>query len=458
MTLHLDQHADRQEGTQDELVHYLSPPTRRYPTGTPDTWASRRGVVMNSLRHTAVLRTAVVILAGGMILSAGVEVAAAAALAPTATTAQVSAVHPTSVTVNGSVNPNGTATSWYVQYGVSTNAAYGSQTASKSAGAGNVNVKVSDLLVGLSPATSYHYRFVASSSAGTAYGGDGTFNTSAAPAVVTGAASHVTSTTASLNAMVNPEGLATSWYFQFGPTAGYGTKTATKSLAPGPIDVAVTSAVANLTAQATYHYRVVASSSAGKTYGTDVVVVTGAPLTLNASLPTIGYGHFVTLSGMLESGLPGKEVTIESKRFNEATFAGVATTTTGPGGTWDYVAQPSARTTYKAVASNGSSSPVVVSVRPSVSLNVSSSNHLSTSVFGAVPFGSHVLQLQRLSFGTWVTWKSVRLNSSARATFITLLPKGRTTIRMAIGPFVFGIDQAAPGYLAGISRTLIYRR
>jgi len=58
--------------------------------------------------------------------------------------------------------------------------------------------------------------------------------------------------------------------------------------------------------------------------------------------------------------------------------------------------------------------------------------------------------------GTWVMWKSVRLSQNGVATFATALPKGRTTIRMAIGPFIVGIDQAAPGYLAGFSRTLTY--
>ncbi len=403
------------------------------------------------------LRSGAVLLTGALVLSAGVGLASAATVAPSATTAQVSAVHPTSATVNGSVNPNGTATNWFVQYGLSTDAAFGSQTASKSAGAGTADLSVSGSLAGLAPATSYHYRVVASSSAGTSYGGVGTFNTTAAPAVVTGPASHVTSTSATLNATVNPEGISTNWFFQFGVTTSYGSTTSSRLLAAGPSDVAVSYGVANLSAQATYHYRVVAKSSAGTTYGTDVLVVTGEPLTLNAASGIIGYGRFVTLSGTVENGAAGTQVTIESQRFNATAFTGLASTTTGTGGVFSYVAQPTARTTYRAVISSGSSSPVTVSVRPTVSLNVDRTGHLSTSVFGSVSFGSHVLQLQRLSSGNWVMWKSVRLSSSARATFITALPKGNTTIRMAIGPFVVGIDQAAPGYLAGISRTLIYR-
>jgi hypothetical protein len=404
------------------------------------------------------LRAGVVVLAGALVLSSGVASAGAGTLAPVATTAQASSVTPAAATVTGSVNPKGTATNWYFQYGPSTNAAYGNQTASRSAGAGTGTHAVAASLTGLAPSTSYHFRIVASSSAGTTYGGDGTFNTTAIPAVVTIAASHVTSNSASLNATVNPEGLSTKWYFEYGLTAAYGTKTHAATIPAGPNFVSVTQAVANLNAVGSYHYRIVAVNSAGTAYGNGLLVVTGAPITLNASPAIMGYGGFVSLSGTLSSGAVGTQVTIESERFDATTFTGLATTTTASGGTWSYVAHPSARTTYKAVVTTGSSSPVVVSTRPAVSIRIGTTSRITTSVVGAISFGARVLQLQRLSAGTWVTWKSVRLNSLGRATFATSLPMGRTTIRMAIGPAVIGIDQAGPGYLAGMSRTLVYSR
>lgn len=404
------------------------------------------------------LASGVAVLAGVLMLSSGVALAGAAVLAPVATTAQASAVSPTTAHVNGSVNPNGTATSWYFQYGVSTNTAYGSQTASQSAGAGTSLRTFTASLTGLAPSTSYHYRIVASSSAGTTYGGDGTFNTTAIPSVVTIAASHVTSSSANLNATVNPEGLLTKWYFQYGLTSAYGMKTASATIAAGPSFVSVTKAIANLNAIGSYQYRIVAVNKAGTAYGNGLVVVTGAPITLDASPAIIGYGGYVSLSGTLSSGKAGTQVTIESQRFDATAFTGLATTTTGTGGAWSYVAKPAVRTTYKAVVTTGSSSPVLVSVRPAVSIRIGAASRITTTVVGATSFGSRVLQLQRLSSGRWVTWKSVRLNSLARATFATSLPIGHTTIRMAIGPAVIGIDQAAPGYLAGMSRAVVYSR
>src|SRR5438874_1038497 len=82
-------------------------------------------------------------------------------------------VGPTSATVTGTVNPGGVSTTWYVEYGTSTT--YGSKTASSGAGAGTANVPVSATLPGLAQGTTYHYRVVAMSTAGTSRGADGVF-------------------------------------------------------------------------------------------------------------------------------------------------------------------------------------------------------------------------------------------------------------------------------------------
>src|SRR5438128_10403848 len=75
----------------------------------------------------------------------------AAASAPTASTGPVTTVGPTTATVSGSVNPNGTATTWYVEYGTSTS--YGSKTAAESIGSGTSTAAISAPLTGLTSGT-----------------------------------------------------------------------------------------------------------------------------------------------------------------------------------------------------------------------------------------------------------------------------------------------------------------
>ena len=151
---------------------------------------------------------------------------AAVAAAPTAITGPVTSVGPATATVTGTVNPNGQATTWFVEYGTSTS--YGSKTSNVSAGSGTANAAVSASLTGLAPGTTYHYRVVASNSSGTTRGADGIFTTSSTPVAVTGSATNVTVTSATLNGTVDPNGRTTKWYFEYGTSTSYGAKTAEK--------------------------------------------------------------------------------------------------------------------------------------------------------------------------------------------------------------------------------------
>jgi Ca2+-binding RTX toxin-like protein len=93
--------------------------------------------------------------------------------APAVITGAVSAVFPHSATLGGLVNPQGAATTYHFEYGTST--AYGSSTPNANAGAGNADQQVSAPISGLRALTSYHYRLVATSAAGTTLGVDREF-------------------------------------------------------------------------------------------------------------------------------------------------------------------------------------------------------------------------------------------------------------------------------------------
>jgi hypothetical protein len=95
---------------------------------------------------------------------------------PTATvaTGAPTSITDTSATLNGTVNPNGTSTTVYFQYG--TTAAYGSQTANQVfTGSTSQNVTVN--ITGLTGGLTYHYRLVAKNGGGTITGSDISFQT-----------------------------------------------------------------------------------------------------------------------------------------------------------------------------------------------------------------------------------------------------------------------------------------
>ncbi|MFL5883579.1 MAG: N-acetylmuramoyl-L-alanine amidase [Thermoleophilaceae bacterium] len=96
---------------------------------------------------------------------------------PAATTGTVTAIGSSTATVTGTVNPNGATTTYFFQYGTSTSYGNAAPSPAASAGSGTSAQSVSATLAGLRPKAKYHYRLVASNSAGTTYGADRTFTT-----------------------------------------------------------------------------------------------------------------------------------------------------------------------------------------------------------------------------------------------------------------------------------------
>jgi hypothetical protein len=100
------------------------------------------------------------------------------------------------------------------------------------------------------------------------------------PAVKTLAASELTQTTATLNGVVNANGLTSSIIFEYGTTTEYG-QTIIPSLNQinGKTETNVSVDIYGLTPNTIYHYRIVASSSAGISKGSDLTFSTLEQLT-----------------------------------------------------------------------------------------------------------------------------------------------------------------------------------
>src|ERR1019366_7332893 len=126
---------------------------------------------------------------------------------PTVETKPASAIAQTTATLNATVNPNGgNVTTCELEYGTTT--AYGKAAPCAALpGSGTSPVAVSAAITTLTANTTYHFRTSATNVGGTNKGADEVFKTLPnAPTVVTGKATAITQTTATLNATVNPNG------------------------------------------------------------------------------------------------------------------------------------------------------------------------------------------------------------------------------------------------------------
>lgn len=101
---------------------------------------------------------------------------ASASTPPTADTLPVSSITADSARLNGRVNPNSAATTYYFEWG--TSASYGEITSVTSAGSGSTDISALADISGLDDRTLYHYRVVAVNAKGTTYGDDIKFRTS----------------------------------------------------------------------------------------------------------------------------------------------------------------------------------------------------------------------------------------------------------------------------------------
>jgi hypothetical protein len=134
--------------------------------------------------------------------------------------------------------------------------------------AGDVTAQLS----GLSTEAMYHYRFRAANGNGISYGPDLTFTPHWVKELETGEATDIGPGTAILHGELNPDGQQTHYYFEWGETKAYGQQTPvlpgaeTSAASLTPVEVSLDGA---LTADTTYHYRLVGVNALGTSYGVD---------------------------------------------------------------------------------------------------------------------------------------------------------------------------------------------
>lgn len=203
-----------------------------------------------------------------------------AVIAPSASMDDPSAVTEHTATLSGTANANGGVdTTYRFEYRLAGSTTWIPSLADVNIGQGAGDVGVSQPLAGLKADSSYQVRLVATKT----FGGPATASaprTLSTPAVapeVTISTPSYSSTTIRLRGTVNPNGLPSTYRFDYGTDATYG-----QSVPAGPeapigstgTAVAVAQLLVGLTPGATYHYRLVATNAEGTTASADQAFTT----------------------------------------------------------------------------------------------------------------------------------------------------------------------------------------
>lgn len=242
-------------------------------------------------------------------------------------------------TLKGQVNPNGLSTTYQFEYGTSPGVFTNTVPAvAESAGSGTESKSVSYTVTGLTKGKTYYYRITATNSAGKSNGSESSFTTPSAAEATTGSAVKITKECATLQGTVKRNGLATKYWFEYGLTTSYGSKTSTGELAAGASSVPVETKVCGLSSGTLYHYRLVAENGLGTGNGLDQSLTTvamalkaggktlevGAPLKVFSSnfviTSSTGVKHSCAeaeLSGKVTKN-PGANASIEAPKLQNA--------------------------------------------------------------------------------------------------------------------------------------------
>ena len=179
------------------------------------------------------------------------------------------------ITLTGHIEPagRGNITSCYFEYGFEKS--YGNTVPCTPDPSGHPFEGATDVtatLSGFSPGTQDHYRLVATNAAGaTGASLDKTFSTTQAPAIDGLVSANLTATSADLSAQVNPNGLDTTYRFEYGPTTSYGQSAPVPDglISASNSDQTVGVHLDNLVPHTVYHYTLVATNEDGTTTAED---------------------------------------------------------------------------------------------------------------------------------------------------------------------------------------------
>ncbi len=133
-------------------------------------------------------------------------------------------------------------------------------------------------------------------------GGGGDSSAPPTPVVVTGSATGITNNGATLNGTVNPNGLATEAWFEWGTSATLATfdNTTKQAFAAGTTVQSVSASIPGLTFGTTYYFRMVASNSTGVSKG---AIGNFSTSTQRPTVTTLAADNLAATSATLRGGV-----------------------------------------------------------------------------------------------------------------------------------------------------------
>jgi len=194
--------------------------------------------------------------------------------APKTSATSATNISRTTASLNGQINPNGSQTNFWFEYGLTSD--LGSVTVIQSAGTDSSSQAISVAVLNLNPLTKYYFRLNAQNQFGTVNGQILNFTTkgpsvATSPTIKTNSATSVTSNSAKLNASINSDGATTTYWFEYSNNVLLSnilvTSTTKQTLDIGTSAVNVFANVSNLNNNTKYYFRSVAQNQYGTVRG-----------------------------------------------------------------------------------------------------------------------------------------------------------------------------------------------
>ncbi|HUD47347.1 MAG TPA: 6-bladed beta-propeller [Candidatus Baltobacteraceae bacterium] len=261
------------------------------------------------------------------------------------TTLPATGVDAVGAVLNASVSVGEDTIAWF-NWGADTS--YGNSTAMTIVPGASGTTNFSATLNGLTTNV-YHYQIVASNNSGVVYGNDQSF-----------VAANKTPAAATLNLIdgsdgptltgsVNPNGLDTTVYFQWGHNPGsLSNRTTITNIGSEPNPVIISAAITGLAPASEYHYQVLASNSLGLAYGT-VVNFYSAPF---VAIPFENWDS-------VASSADGSVLVAVANEFNYASPIGPILISTNSGASWSIATGAPTNGLWETVACSADGSKMI---------------------------------------------------------------------------------------------------